>query len=369
MPIVVHAQPSDMLGFQEVLDNLYDEMLPLCSQLIAVGRGIAGFAALWYISVRVWRHIANAESIDFYPLLRPFVLGFCIVSFPSVIALINGVLKPTVAGTSAMVEGSRSSIAFLLKKKEEAIMKSPMWQIYVGSDGGGSFEKWYEYTYGEEDNALPNGLGDHMRFAMEKASYSFRNTIKQWMSEVLHILYEAASLCINTIRTFYLIVLAIVGPLVFGFAVFDGFHNSLTMWLARYINIFLWLPVANIFGSIIGKIQENMLKIDVAQIERYGDTFFSTADTAYLVFLVIGIVGYFTVPSIASYIVHAGSGGNYLTYKLSNLSYSTARTTFSSASTVASTVSGALTARGPEETKSDNPNEKSGYMKEKISGQ
>ena len=52
----------------------------------------------------------------------------------------------------------------------------------------------------------------------------------------------------HTIRTFQLIVLAILGPLVFGLSVFDGFQHSLRHWIARYINTFLWLPVANIFG-------------------------------------------------------------------------------------------------------------------------
>ena len=107
------------------------------------------------------------------------------------------------------------------------------------------------------------------------------------MSEVLKVLFEAAALCINTIRTFYLIVLAILGPLVFGLAVFDGFQHTLTVWLARYLNIFLWLPVANIFGGIMGKIQENMLKEDLHQIATNGDTFFSTTDTAYLIFMII----------------------------------------------------------------------------------
>src|SRR5690606_32308476 len=140
------------------------------------------------------------------------------------------------------------------------------------------------------------------RFAMAKASYNFRNSVKEWMSEVLRLLFEAAALCINTLRTFQLIVLAVLGPLVFAFAVVDGFQHTLTVWIARYINVFLWLPVANIFGSIIGKIQEKMLELDISQVQHSGDTFFSSTDTAYLVFLIIGIVGYFTVPSVANYI-------------------------------------------------------------------
>lgn len=138
------------------------------------------------------------------------------------------------------------------------------------------------------------------------------------MSEVLQVLFAAAALCINTIRTFYLIVLAILGPLVFGFAVFDGFQHTLTVWIARYVNIFMWLPVANIFGSILGQIQQNMLKIDISQIGEQGDTFFSSSDSAYLVFMVIGIVGYFTVPNVANYIVHAG-GGNAMLQKVNSL--------------------------------------------------
>ena len=287
-------------------------MMPLCSQLIGVGQALAGFAAMWYIASRVWGHLSRAEPIDFYPLFRPFVIGFCVLIFPSVLGLINGIMKPTVTATASMVEGSDRAIAMLLEKKEEAIKKTDVWQMYVGESGDGDRERWYKYTH---DNASPSdegffeGIGNDIKFAMSKASYNFRNSVKEWMSEVLRVLFEAAALCIDTLRTFQLIVLAILGPLVFGIAVFDGFQHTLTVWIARYINIFLWLPVANIFGSIIGKIQEKMLEMDIAQVQDYGDTFFSRTDMAYLVFMIIGIVGYFTVPSVANYIVHAGGGG------------------------------------------------------------
>jgi conjugative transposon TraJ protein len=161
------------------------------------------------------------------------------------------------------------------------------------------------------------------------------------MSEVLKVFFEAAALCINTIRTFYLIILAMLGPLVFGLAVFDGFQHTLTVWLARYLNVFLWLPVANIFGAVIATIQENMLKEDLQEIATNGDTFFSSTDTAYLVFMIIGIIGYFTVPSIANYIVNAG-GGNAMLYKVSNAMTSAARTSVHTVNSGAGMVSDAL---------------------------
>jgi hypothetical protein len=89
--------------------------------------------------------------------------------------------------------------------------------MYVGVDGGGDRDKWYRYTHPEGDEeGMFDEIGNDVRFAMAKASYNFRNSIKQWMSEILHVLYQAAALCINTIRTFYLVILAILGPLIFG---------------------------------------------------------------------------------------------------------------------------------------------------------
>lgn len=359
-------------GLHGVLDQLYEDMMPLCSKIIGVGQGIAGFAATWYIALRVWRHIANAEPIDFYPLFRPFVIGYAVMIFPSVLAMINGVLKPAVSATSAMVKDSDKSIAVLLAQKEALIKKSTMWQMYVGEAGSGDRDMWYKYTHpndagGDGENMLES-VGTDIKFAMAKASYNFRNSIKEWMSEVLQLLYQAAALCINTIRTFNLIVLAILGPLVFGLAVFDGFHHTLTVWLARYINIFLWLPVANIFGSIIGKIQEKMLVLDLKQVQDYGDTFFSSTDMAYLVFMIIGIVGYFTVPSVANFIVNAG-GGNTLLYKVSNIMSSTSRQTISTATTSAATLAKDVygdASRMPSIGMGGASN--SDYFKDKISG-
>ncbi|ALM50165.1 conjugal transfer protein TraJ [Flavobacterium psychrophilum] len=337
-PYVASAQgmADEMQSLHGVLEELYDEMMPLCSNLMGVGQGIAGFAALWYIASRVWKHLAAAEPIDFYPLFRPFVLGFCITIFPSVLAMINGVMKPTVTATAAMVENSNQAIEVLLERKEEAIMNSDVWQMYVGEDGSGDRDRWYKYTHDDadpDDEGFFEGIGNDIKFAAAKMSYNFRNSVKEWMSEVLRILFEAAALCINTLRTFQLIVLSILGPLVFGLAVFDGLHNTLSAWLARYLNIFLWLPVANIFGGIIGKIQEKMLQIDIDQIGNYGDTFFSRTDMAYMVFMIIGIIGYFTVPSVANYIVHA-AGGSALTQKTTSIlsaSYSTVASTSTTA--------------------------------------
>ena len=205
LPSVADAQIATRIrSMHEVLEQLYDDMMPLCSRLIGVGRGIAGFAATWYIATRVWGHIARAEPIDFYPLFRPFVLGFAILIFPSVIQLINQLMKPTVTGTAQMVKDSDAAVAQLLKMKEDAIKTTAYWQMYVGETGRGDRDKWYKYHYGDKKEGWLKSIGNNIRFAFDKFGYNLRNQIKQWMAEVLKVLFEAAALCINTIRTFYM---------------------------------------------------------------------------------------------------------------------------------------------------------------------
>ena len=45
-------------------------------------------------------------------------------------------------------------------------------------------------------------------------------------------------------------------------------------WLSRYLHVFLWLPVANIFGSLLAQIQQEMIKLDIAQLGSSGQTSF-----------------------------------------------------------------------------------------------
>lgn len=353
LPMLLQAQDDgswadDIKSLHSVLDELYAELLPKCSALIGVGRGIAGFAAIWYIGSRVWRHIGNAESIDLYPLFRPFVLASIILMFPNFLALVTGILKPVELTTGQLVENSDKAVAILLKQKEEAIKTTDVYQMYAGDNGAGNYDKWYKFTHPEDPNHVDedwlDGIGNGIRFEMAKMGYNFRNQVKEVIAEVLQLLFAAASLCINTMRTFNLIILALLGPLVFGLAVFDGFQHTLKHWVARYVNVFLWLPICNLFGFLIGTIQEKMLKIDLDQINQLGDTFFSRADAGYMVFMIIGIIGYTTIPSIANYVMFVG-GGDALTGKTSGFAGATGGAAASGTMAAGSFVAGAA-ARG-----------------------
>ena len=44
----------DFENLHQVLRSLYQEMLPLCGEMIGVAKGIAGLGALFYVAYRVW---------------------------------------------------------------------------------------------------------------------------------------------------------------------------------------------------------------------------------------------------------------------------------------------------------------------------
>lgn len=95
----------DFDNLHQILRNLYEEMMPLCSQMTGVAKGIAGLGALFYVAYRVWQSLSRAEPVDVYPLLRPFVIGFCIMFFPTVVlGTINSVLSPVVTGTNGILQ-------------------------------------------------------------------------------------------------------------------------------------------------------------------------------------------------------------------------------------------------------------------------
>ena len=59
----------DFSNLHTILESLYNEMMPLCGDMLDVAKGLAGLGALFYVAVRVWQSLARAEPIDVYPLL------------------------------------------------------------------------------------------------------------------------------------------------------------------------------------------------------------------------------------------------------------------------------------------------------------
>ncbi|MGS4347216.1 conjugative transposon protein TraJ [Myroides odoratus] len=294
-------------NLHEVLRSLYDEMLPLSADMAAVAKGIAGLGALFYVAIKVWQALSRAEPIDMYPLLRPFALGLCIMFFPTIVlGTINAVLSPVVQGTHTILENQVLDLNDLQAKKDllerEAMLRNPETAYLVSNE---EFDKKLE-----ELGWSPGDLITMSGMYMDRFAYQTEQAIKNWFRNLLEVLFQAAALVVDTIRTFFLIVLSILGPIAFAISVWDGFQSTLTQWLTRYVSVYLWLPVADLFSSMLAKIQSLIIEKDIAMLAD--PTYIpDTSNTVYIIFMIIGIVGYFTIPTVTGWIIQAGGAGNF----------------------------------------------------------
>ncbi len=258
---------TEVTTLHTVLAQLFQDMLPLNAPLLGVSRALAGLLALFFLSGRVWGHLARAEPIDFFPLLRPFALGLAILFYPTLITAMNDLTTPVINVTQNMVDTQNAAVATMMQQQQSDTTQD---------------------------------LVDDIETQLNKVST--QNLIRQAVVTVLQWLFYAAALILDTLRTFILIVLSLLGPLALGLSVLRPFHNSFAQWLARYIHVSLWLPVANIYGAIIAKVQVLMLQQDTSGDFAHGQ------GMVYAIFLLMGIVGYACVPATAGYIVSASAG-------------------------------------------------------------
>src|SRR5699024_2709360 len=176
--------------------SLYDEMLPLSADMATVAKGIAGLGALFYVALKVWQALSRAETIDVFPLLRPFAIGLCIMFFPTIVlGTINAVLSPVVKGTNAMLENQVLDLNKLQEQKDllerEAMLRNPE-TAYLVSDA--EFDKKLE-----ELGWSPSDLVAISGMYMERGMYDLKKSIRDWFRELLEVLFQASALVIDTI--------------------------------------------------------------------------------------------------------------------------------------------------------------------------
>lgn len=296
----------DFDQFHETLRMLYDQMMPLCGNMTGVAKGIAGLGALFYVAHRVWQSLSRAEPIDVYPLLRPFAIGLCIMFFPTVVlGTINSIMSPVVQGTHGMLQSETFDMQKYAEQKDkleyEIMRRNPETAYLVDND---IFDAKLE-EMGITD------VGQKVGLYLEKELYDIKKWMRETFRELLEIIFKAAALVIDVIRTFFLIVLAILGPIAFGISVWDGFSSTLTQWITRYVSVYLWLPVSDLFSTILARLQSLMLQADIDRMQVDPDFSLDHSDMIYILFMIIGIVGYFTIPTVAGWIISAGGMGNF----------------------------------------------------------
>ena len=295
-------------NLHQILRSLYEQMMPLCGDMAGVAKGIAGLGALFYVAYRVWQSLARAEPIDVFPMLRPFAIGLCIMFFPTVVlGTINSIMSPVVQGTAKMLEAETLDMNQYREQKDkleyEAMMRNPETAYLVSNE---EFDKQLE-----ELGWSPGDMVTMAGMYIERGMYNMKKGIRDFFREILELLFQAAALVIDTVRTFFLVVLAILGPIAFALSVWDVSKTRSRSGYAAIYRSICGYRVSDMFSTILAKIQVLMLQNDIERMQADPNFSLDSSDGVYIVFLCIGIIGYFTIPTVAGWIIQAGGMGGY----------------------------------------------------------
>ena len=295
-----------------VLQELKDQMLPLCVPISRLAMGIAALGALWSIATIVFDALSKTEAVDYYKLLRPFAIAMCIVSFDVlVIGALDAVLYPVGKITAIIAESQVEETDELQSIIDKTLYETPLteeevlvFQSFTTQKGDVLEEK--------EPNSTPAQSMKDLNATLKAKKTAISTVVMACLTEViawlLNLISGAATMGIGIASTFMLIILSILGPLSFAASCFPAFESSLSSWLARYISISLWIPIGHLFGAMMSRIQLISLQFQANNLEE-GVPAMSGVLT--ICISIVAVYGMLSIPSIADWIVQSGGTGSY----------------------------------------------------------
>jgi len=292
-------------NFFDFTDVLIRGGLDNARLLVNMARAIGGIAAFLYISKRIYEQLIADNPISLLPLLRPFALVLVISFWGPFVQLLMVPTKGLTKLSEAVYADKKHLVAQRLEEKQDAIFYADL----------PAFQENQEKEATLWDKGINMLLTTYNiisgRALQHQINFYFMDGIRQLMES----LFEAIVYLIAFLRTVFCVLLVIFGPLVFAVSIFDGFQDNYLGWIARFINVNLYLPIALVILALVQEILIYVLEAEIASIKSSLIYMPSMYYVSNLVVPLCGIVGLVMVPKIASWIISASgtsTGGGRL---------------------------------------------------------
>ena len=286
-------------NFFAFTDTLIQAGIDNSRLLVDMARAIGGIAAFLFIAKRIFEQLIADNPIMILPLLRPFALVLVITFWGPFVHLL---MVPTQGLTSLSGEiysNRQEQVSERLEEKQDAILLNDLPVFYENEE--------------KEADLWDKGINVLLTTYNIISGRALRNQINFYLMDgtrqLTEVVFEVVVYLIAFLRTVFCVLLIIFGPLVFAISIFDGFGDSYLQWIARFINVNLYLPIALIILSLTQHLLVYVLDTEIAMMSRisfYEPSLFFVSN---LVVPICGICGLVMVPKIASWIVNA-SGTN-----------------------------------------------------------
>lgn len=298
-----------------------------------LGQAIGAIGALIYLSYIGFQMQEGARPWEVSPMIRPIVVALILANWSSFCRLIQYPFQ----------EASNPSIALFEQIQEEAETRRVLRYEKQSQLLNAAIEaKAKEEAKNAEADALSEGEDSWFDLDLDIGSMEdLFAPIKEWemrfdfqLQQFVANLIDSIALGILRICTYFIFIiqkiwgyiLITLGPIAIGMSLIPGFENSLSAWIAKFININLYSYIAyqiiNIGQMMIISAYEmeidrmsqivdsNGVPVDLATLTNYitNQGFISTIMFTAVAYLVTAIALLMT-PSIADSVVSAGGAG------------------------------------------------------------
>lgn len=277
---------------QQLLESVFP-------QFQYVASSIGGIAATILITTVVLNAYINSCSIDWGLMLRPFCIAFVLSVFPVlIIQPLDSLAQATNKWMYGICKDSKSQKQQLKQQIRDKIASANTIALEDMVEVAGNIDA---------DNERIEQI-----FQEHESNDTFSNEISlNWTQRALidtftwivEQLTYVAQLFVSFMGVVYLLLLSLTGPITFALAIIPAFKTGITSWFARYIQIMLYMPLAQIFMFLMQKSQNIILESALATSDMV------TYPTLTMWCLnIVSIIGLFKIPTIAEWVVESSGG-------------------------------------------------------------
>lgn len=279
-------------------DEMVQSILDSFSALKSLCFLLCGLFALIYFANILMKTWAKGEAFDFHSLFKPFLIGVVIMNFNLVYSLIDSIVEPITQFTEGIASEQKSKIE---TKQTE----------YAGK------VTRYEQARQRVIDKKKNDTFDKVEQFFDNFGYYATETLMDALEIILSIIYSALKISVRVFNISFRVILIVLGPISFALSIIPYFKDNWKSWIAKYINVSLYLVVAAAIDVIIYKFRDIMLGIQITKYDEAIKQIESTEDFFALdapfeasvitcVFMLIFVAMYLIIPSIVSMIVEKG---------------------------------------------------------------
>lgn len=291
---------------QQIAEYRADFLSGEHSKIIVAMASIGGIGAS--ISVlKISGEMMRGKELHLGEILKPIILAIFILNFNLMVAKpldaifgnITEAIKTIDTKAQNDYEGERVKIRERLRKEEDDTKDEIEGISFSSNERNSSFLDYmsiFSPTIGRFYDIFTSQDPTEYRMKSIKRMGNIMTDIFGWIVDLSANIISGASMI-------FLMILAIVGPLVFSLALVPFFSEGISQWIARYIQISMWPAIVHIIKYVYFKLMGVVATGYVADADTHPFIVF---------FMVSGIALYclFKTPTIAGWIVQsAGTGG------------------------------------------------------------